>query len=377
MRIAIIGGGVLGASTAFHLAQAGAEVVLADAAYDGRATAAGAGIVCPWVSGIEGAFYALYAAGARYYPELVAALAACGEHDLGYARVGGLCVSDNAAELDFIADYVSARARETPEAGEVRRLSAGEARTLFPPLRTDLAGVLVTGGARVDGRRMTAALQRAAQRLGVVWRNGEAALATAGGKVTGMRIGEETIAADAVVVAAGAWAPSVLQPLRATLAVAPMRGQIMHFQLPGADTGSWPVVLPQTEHYLLAFENGRVVAGATREAGAGFDYRVTAGGQAEVLRHALQVAPGLAPASVVETRVGFRPASLDGLPTLGRVRGVEGLLVGNGLGAAGLTIGPFAGKLLAEVALGREPAIDLRTFDPLRGAGKAIQAPIR
>jgi D-amino-acid dehydrogenase len=45
---------------------------------------------------------------------------------------------------------------------------------------------------------------------------------------------------------------------------------------------------------------------------------------------------------------------------------VDALFVGNGLGAAGLTIGPFAGKLLADLALGRETAMDLRPFDPVR-----------
>ena len=377
MRAVIIGGGVLGASTAFHLARAGAEVVLVDAAHEGRATAAGAGIVCPWVSGAEGAFYRLYAAGAQYYTELIAALDACGEHDLGYARVGGLCVSDDARELDFIADHVSARAAEAPDAGEVLRLSAPEAQGRFPPLRAGLAGVLVTGGARVDGRRLAASLRRAAQRLGAVWRDGIAALTAADGRVTGVRIVDETLPADVVVVTAGAWAAAVLRPVGIALAIAPMRGQIMHFEMPGADTSTWPVVLPQSEHYLLAFEGGRVVAGATREAGSGFDYRVTAAGQAEVLQHALHVAPGLAPATVIETRVGFRPVSADGLPLLGRVGGVDGLLVGNGLGAAGLTIGPFAGKLLADAALGLETAMDLRPFDPLRRAGAGVRASIR
>ena len=47
MRVAVVGAGVLGASAAFHLALAGAEVVLADQAHEGRATAAGAGIVSP------------------------------------------------------------------------------------------------------------------------------------------------------------------------------------------------------------------------------------------------------------------------------------------------------------------------------------------
>jgi D-amino-acid dehydrogenase len=156
-----------------------------------------------------------------------------------------------------------------------------------------------------------------------------------------------------------------------------MRGQIVHLRLPGSDTSAWPVILPQSSHYLLTFEDSRVVAGATREADSGFDYRVTAAGQAEVLQEALHVAPGLAAATVIETRIGFRPSSADGAPLLGQVRGVEGLLVGNGLGAAGLTIGPFAGKLLAELALGRAPAMDLRPFDPLRRAGPGLQMPLR
>jgi len=45
---------------------------------------------------------------------------------------------------------------------------------------------------------------------------------------------------------------------------------------------------------------------------------------------------------------------------------VEGLVIGNGLGSAGLTIGPLAGRLLADVALDRRPALDLAPFDPLR-----------
>ena len=53
MRIAVVGAGILGASTAYHLAAAGAEVVLVDDVSEGRATAAGAGIICPWPSLIE------------------------------------------------------------------------------------------------------------------------------------------------------------------------------------------------------------------------------------------------------------------------------------------------------------------------------------
>lgn len=365
MRIAVIGAGILGASTAYHAARAGAEVVIVDHGHAGRATAAGAGIVCPWTSETDDPdFYRILAASGAYYAELLPALAG---QELGYSRVGALCVTTNAGELDTFERFVRQRQATAPLAGMVSRMTPAEARELFPPLHPELGAVHVAGGARVDGRKLSASLLHAARTHGATVCNGLARLVTAGDRVTGVALGAETIDADVVVVAAGAWAPALLEPLGLALAVAPQRGQIVHLELPGQQTAAWPVVLPRSSHYLLAFNDSRVVVGATRETGAGFDYRVTAAGQAEVLREALAVAPGLATATVIETRIGFRPVGPDVRPLLGLVPGRSGLLIGNGLGPSGLTIGPFAGRLLAEVALGQVPALDMAAYDPLRG----------
>jgi D-amino-acid dehydrogenase len=109
-----------------------------------------------------------------------------------------------------------------------------------------------------------------------------------------------------------------------------------------------------------------VVVGATREAGAGFDHRVTVAGQRQVLDAALTLAPGLADATVLETRVGFRPVTPDGFPLLGAVPGLDGLVVATGLGANGLTYGPLTGVLAADLALGEQPPVDLTPFRPDR-----------
>ena len=69
---------------------------------------------------------------------------------------------------------------------------------------------------------------------------------------------------------------------------------------------------------------------------------MTAGGLAQVLGEALAVAPGLAAATHLETRVGFRPMGPDAKPLLGPVPGVGGLVVATGLGPTGLTMGPCA-----------------------------------
>ncbi len=369
MHIIVVGAGILGASTAFHLARAGAQITIVDASHDGRATAAGAGIICPWVSGADDpAFYRLYVEGARYYTELVPELAEQGETELGYRRAGALIVSSDADELRAFDRLLQRRRSDTPEMGETNVLSARDARMLFPPLREDLAGLHVANGARVDGRLMAAGLLRAAQRLGARLFKAQAKLIADGNRVRAVSMGGGTIEGDGIVVTAGAWAAALLQPLGIALAIEPQRGQIVHLRLPGENTQDWPVVLPPGSHYLLAFDDSRVVAGATREFGVGFDYRTTAAGQAEVLAEALHVAPGLASASIIETRVGFRPVGQGIRPLLGAMPGVDGLLVGNGLGAAGLTIGPFAGRVLAEVALGREPPIDLDPFVPLQRA---------
>jgi glycine/D-amino acid oxidase-like deaminating enzyme len=367
MRIVVVGAGVLGASTAYHLAREGADVAVVDQAHEGRATAAGAGILCPWASHVDDpAFYELYAAGARYYSDLVPALSELGETDLGFRRVGALIVSTDPTELKSAESLLRDRRMEAPEIGDVDRLFPREVKALFPPLRADLAGIHVAGGARVDGRRLAASLLRAAEHHGATVARGFVELISRGDRVPSVRLDDREIVADAVVITAGAWSPALLRPLGINLPIQPQRGQIIHLHLPGQETNSWPVVLPPGSHYLLAFDDSRVVAGATRESGAGFDYRVTAAGQAEVLSEALRIAPGLGAATLVETRVGFRPVSLDGWPLLGQVRNVEGLVIGNGLGAAGLTIGPLAGRLLADVVLDRQPALDLAPFDPLR-----------
>ena len=103
---------------------------------------------------------------------------------------------------------------------------------------------------------------------------------------------------------------------------------------------------------MLAFDDQRIVVGATRETGSGFDFRMTARRGDGCAERGAGVAPGLADASFHEIRIGFRPMSFDGVPLLGQFAAIDGLIIGNGLGASGLTQGPFAGRLLAELVLG-------------------------
>lgn len=120
------------------------------------------------------------------------------------------------------------------------------------------------------------------------------------------------------------------------------------------------------EHYLLPFADRRVVVGAARETGAGFEPRLTAAGVAAVLSDALRVAPGLRPATVRELRVGLRPATPDGDPILGSLLGCDGLWAATGMGPQGLTIAPYCGRLVADAILGRAPELDLSPYSAAR-----------
>ncbi|MFC7542530.1 NAD(P)/FAD-dependent oxidoreductase [Siccirubricoccus deserti] len=371
MRVAIIGAGVLGASTAFHLALAGAGVVVADQAHAGRATAAGAGIISPWSSGrVDPGWRRIAEAGARYYPTLIEQLAEAGEVETGYRRVGALSVAADHTELDQIERAVRARQAEAPEAGEVARLSPAEARALSAAAPGPRRGTCQRRGPR----RWAAARRRAA----AGGRAAGCALPHRPGRTAGPRRARDRDPAGLRGHRGGlrgrrgrGLGTGDAEAPRRFLAVVPQRGQITHLRLEGVDTGAWPVVLPRSSHYLLAFGGSRVVVGATRETGSGFDYRVTAAGQAEVLNEALAIAPGLGPATLVETRIGFRPVGPDLRPMLGRIAGLDGLVIGNGLGPSGLTIGPLAGRLLAQLVLGEAPELDLAAYDPLRLPGDA------
>ncbi|HET8600386.1 MAG TPA: FAD-dependent oxidoreductase, partial [Segeticoccus sp.] len=243
-HVAVVGSGVAGASTAFALARRGVPVTVVDADRAGVATAAGAGIVQPWSSSSSGPYYELYAEGAAYYPTLLERLSSAGTAAVDFRRTGSLVVSPNPAELDEAEERIRRRTAGSDVAGTVERVDEAGARRLFPPLAPGLAALHVTGGARVDGRSLRQGLLQAAAARGARTVRGNATV-TGGGTV---QVDGEPLAADAVVLAAGAWTAELLQPVGVELGLAPQRGQITHLRLEGVDTSSWPSVLPLTGH---------------------------------------------------------------------------------------------------------------------------------
>lgn len=371
-KVIVVGAGILGASTAYQLAKMGAEVLIIDRKDKGQATDAAAGIICPWLSQRRNqAWYQLAKAGARFYPDLIEELKSEGEADTGYARVGALSLHSDIEKIKKMEERAQTRKADAPEIGEIVQLGEKETSELFPLLSEQYQSVRVSGGARVDGRALRDALLRSAQRNGAILLTGNAELQYEANRVTGVTVGDERYLADRVIVCAGAWAPQLLEPLGINFKVSFQKAQILHVQVPDtSDTSTWPVVMPPSNKYLLAFNNQKIVVGATHEDNTdGYDTSVTAGGLQELLDKGLETAPGLMNSTFQEVRVGFRPYTPDFLPVIGPIPGWKGMVVANGLGASGLTTGPYLGSQLAKMALERELDIDISQYDIQKAMG--------
>jgi D-amino-acid dehydrogenase len=373
--VAVIGGGLVGASLAYELASRGTDVVLVDDHHPGRASDAGAGILSPETNwNPDQAWFSFGMAAADHYRSLVDRLAEDGATDTGFTECGLLLLAVDPGEDEWFATVAELSFRRSP--GILREVTGDEARELFPPLGDIRRGLHNPVAARVDGRLMTAALLQGARHHGLRRLESTATgLRIEHSRVVGVESGAGVVSCGAVAIAGGAWSPTFGRQLGATIPVTPVKGQIVHMQLPAADDGRmvdsarWPIVEPVLNHYLVAWPGGRVACGGTYENDAGFDTRPTVAGLEQLLRAGLAIAPGLADATVVDVRVGLRPVSADSLPVLGVVPGWDNVHLVTGHGMDGLLLGPLSAAVVARGVMGEPVGEEIDRFSVARFAG--------
>lgn len=369
----VTGGGIVGSSIAYHLVRQGAKTLLMDRQDLGRATDAGAGILSPETNSRDPESWFNFAIEAvGYYPTLISQLQSEQEGETGYAQCGALLVAvseDEIAHFEQAKRHIFERQerRGLPSPDDLHAISSEEAQALFPALASVHDGIYFRQAARVDGRLLSQAMCQAAETRGLnVERTSVERLVLEGQRVTGVVANGKTFNAGGVVIAGGAWSWAFGEQLGIQIPVEPQRGQIIHLYLPEVDTSNWPIVSAFRGHYMLAWPGGRVVVGGTRETGSGFKPYTSVSGVQEVLSEALRVAPGLAQAEIKEIRVGLRPLSSDTLPVLGRVPGIDNIYLATGHGPTGLQLGPYSGKLVAEMMVGQDIITDISAFDITR-----------
>jgi len=342
--VVVVGGGLAGLCVAYHLVAEGTHTALVDRADAGRATDAGAGILSPATTAVP-ADLAL-ACGA-YYASLAPSLG----DDVSYGQCGLLAV----ALADWDVEVFEALLASATARGGVAEIEPSEARERFPALGEVTRALWSPSACRVDGRVFSAAVRRAAVGRGLTVVDASASQVAAGSVWAG---GSE-LSCRAVVIAGGAWSADIGAQVGVDLPVTPERGQIVHLAT-GVDTSAWPIVSPVMGDYFVPWPDGRVVTGATREAGAGFAPRPTVAGVRQLVNEVARVAPGLVDAAIVEIRVGLRPASADGRAMLGEV--APGVFVATGYGADGLLLSPWCGRLVASWVLGATPGPEMAPF---------------
>ncbi len=359
--VVIVGGGVIGLTTAYELAGRGLRVTLLDQQQPGQeASWAGAGILPPAHPGDPTHPLAtLCRATNELWPSLSADLRETTGIDNGFRRCGGLGVSEigDTESLQFeieawqkagvtvesltAADIEKCEAAVSPEISEAYRL---------PEL------------AQVRNPRHLKALLVACQKRGVDIHSGQRVIGFErhDTEVLGVKTTHGLYSAGAVVVSAGAWSQELLQGAGCQLQIEPVRGQIVQLSCPQPP---FRHVIECGPRYLVPREDGLVLVGATEE-WVGYDKQNTAHGLQGLLTFAERLVPSLKDARFERAWAGLRPHTKDGLPFIGEVPGVQNLFVAAGHFRAGLHLSPVTARAISQMIAGETPDLDLAAFLP-------------
>ena len=313
----IVGGGLIGLSSALELARQGRKVRVIDAGTSRRpASLAGAGLLAPLSHKQPEGPVARAAIAARglwgdWLRDLARDFDGPGDpKPIEYDTSGALVAAATPDEVEIL-HRVRNQAEELGEPNET--LDASELRRLAPDLRQDIReGLLLQAEARVDNISCFGAVERTVQALGVeiirhtrIERIARTAtgidLTTTSGRLTAGR----------VVLATGCWT-SLLEGV-GEFPVRPVRGQMI--RVTGADW-PWQGMIRVGNHYAVRRGPSDVLFGATVEE-VGYEDHTTAEGLSSLTTAFARAFPGLAGKPLVDSWSGLRPACSDGNPIVG------------------------------------------------------------
>lgn len=365
--VVIVGAGVIGAACAAALARDGLHVMLVDAEFAGGGST---GVAMGHIVVLDDseAQLSLTAYSRALWSELSPTL----PPDCEDERRGTLWIAANDAELSAArakADVYAMHGVETALLDE-RELAARE-----PALRRGLAGALFVPDDRVlYPPAVTRHLVRRAQALGATLRETCFVEAIAPGRVMLRdRSGQSSsISSAAVVNAAGIDAPT----LTPGLPIVPRKGHlVITDRYPGL-CASQLVELGYLEsaHSMggasTAFNvqpraTGQILIGSSREL-VGRDQAINESVLRAMMRRAIGFLPALADCSVLRTWTGFRPATPDSLPLIGRWDPTDGLWIAAGHEGLGITTALGTAEIIAAAILQRDAPIPSVAFSPMR-----------
>jgi glycine oxidase len=340
--VIIVGAGVMGSALARRLSADGLKVLVCGWEPPGHdATWAAAGMLCAQVEeDRRGPLLDLLLAAEDRWAELA------GRFD--YQRQGVLRVALDATERSELRRQKS---RQEKLGLPVEFLEPEDVRRLEPGLTNDLTGAnFFARGGQVDNRALVPAFRAEARKLGAELRSGRVTkVEIQGDRIRGVRFEGESIEADIVVVAAGAWTGKIGG--LGVPAVAPVRGQLLAFP-------AFPPPVSRPVYgaggYVLPKYRKLLISGTTVEH-VGFDQRVTRAAKTLLTARARRLCPALERVSPIDAWAGLRP-STGGDPLFGPTP-IKGLHCAVGLFRNGILLAPLVADLVARAIAGERDAI--------------------
>ena len=354
--IVVIGAGVIGLSIAWRLAQRGAAVTVFDKGAAGAGAshaAAGMLAICAEAEPGEEALVALGRASQALWPAFAHEVEGASGRPVDLRTEGTLLIAltaDDQARLRHGFEFQKSLGLP------VEWISGAEARRREPHLAPGITGAVFSPeDHQVDNRKLTAALRVAAAAAGANIREHCAAdrIVTSGGRAAGIALADGTqVAADVVVLAAGAWSRRIEGlPPDARPPVRPVKGQMLALRMdPAAPLVNHVLWAPGA--YLAPRRDGRLIVGATVEE-KGFDATLTAGGVLALLQATWRALPAVEELPIEEMWVGHRPGSRDDAPILGHGP-VDGLVYATGHHRNGILLTPVTADAIARLVLDGE-----------------------
>lgn len=356
-EVVVVGGGIVGAATAYYLARSGLKPTLLEAGgpiSGGAASPACAGGVRHQGRTASEIPLALEAIG--LWPGLEGEL----ESDLHYRRDGMTVVTDDPDRTVLLAERAAA---EQALGLDTRLVEGGELHRMIPGLNPGVvAGTYCPLDGHADPMRTVNALLEGAKRLGVrvIHNCPVVGLEVHSGRVAGLRTADRNISCDITVLAAGAWSADLAATAGLRL---PLRTYALQMMVTARRAHELDQVLGWLGHGLSLKQvpdGGFVIGGGwpARFAGTGHRTDLVPGAMAKSARTAVSLYPGLARLPVIRAWAGKEAFTADESQILGPVSGLDGLILATGFSGHGFAIGPGVGRLLARyITLGEWPEL--------------------
>lgn len=230
-----------------------------------------------------------------------------------------------------------------------------------------LGGVYYQQDALLDPVQLLSALRHRVGEAGGMLRPGTAVTGfeRQAGRIQVVRTPRTEWTANEVILAAGAWSAALAQQIGVDLPIQPAKGYSVTYSDP-AETPNLPYVLSETKVAVTPM-NGQVRCAGTLEL-AGFDGSVDTRRATPILEEAARYVPHVSPDAPEQEEVwtGFRPCTPDGLPVIGRVPSIDNLVVATGHGMMGVSMSAVTGQLVTDIVQGEPPSLDPSPLSPTR-----------